>query len=339
MTKTVFITGVAGFVGAALAQRLLGLGWQVHGIDNENDYYTPALKQQRIQNLRKSATSAGAGQFVYSKVDLTDAAALARAMAAAAPQVVVHLAAQAGVRYGLQNPQAYLHSNLIGHFNLLEACRALPASPYVLYASSSSVYGANDKIPFVEEDDVLHPQSLYAATKVANEAVTHAYCKQFGLVATGLRFFTVYGPWGRPDMSPMLFASAILEKQPIPLFGAGELWRDFTYIDDVVAAIEKLLETPAKPAKDGVNHQIYNIGNHNPVKMTDFVQALEAALGEKAIVQNLPCPPTEVPKTFASTEKLKKTVGWAPATSLADGLQRFAQWYVPWHNAQKQQAA
>ncbi|MCP5405604.1 MAG: GDP-mannose 4,6-dehydratase [Pseudomonadaceae bacterium] len=332
---TIFITGVAGFIGFSLAKRLLGEGKQVVGIDNLNDYYDPTLKQARLDELAKLG-----GNFAFHKTDLADASSLTALMLSTKPSVVLHVGAQASVRYGLTNQVAYLNSNLIGHFNILAACKALQEQEgclaHLLYASSSSVYGGNakpgeDTKAFCETDNVMEPQSLYAATKLADEAMTEAWCHQFKgskgwFPASGLRFFTVYGPWGRPDMSPVLFASAMLDGRAIPLFNGGDLWRDFTYIDDIVEAVVRLMDTP--PAR---GHEVYNLGNQNPVRMDEFVQVLGNVLGKQPLVDAKPWPPTEVYKTFADTRKLHAAIGWAPATPLQDGLQRFADWYVAWH--------
>lgn len=334
--KTVLVTGVAGFVGAAVAARLLGEGYRVVGLDNLNDYYDPALKEARLERLRGLG-----GDFVFHKLDLAERDGVIALFAETRAEVVVHLGAQASVRYGLKNPLAYLNSNLIGHFNVLEACRQQGEGGYpvrhLLYASSSSVYGANEKIPFEETDDVSRPQSLYAATKRADELITHAWCHQFAgqpgaFPATGLRFFTVYGPWGRPDMSPMIFARAIVDGTAIPLFNSGDLWRDFTFVDDIVEAIVRLMPVlPMAHDNGGTPHTVYNLGNQNPVRMTDFVATLALALGTEAKVDNLPWPPTEVYRTYADTSRLRAAVGWAPATSLEDGLDAFAGWYRGWH--------
>jgi UDP-glucuronate 4-epimerase len=254
------------------------------------------------------------------------------------PTTIVHLAAQAGVRYSLQNPAAYLHSNLIGHQHVLQACRAAQQAgqpvAHLLYASSSSVYGNQTKTPFSEADALEPPASLYAATKQANEQCTHAWSRQFGQPATGMRFFTVYGPWGRPDMTPMLFGAKIMQGEPIPLFNGGDLWRDFTFIDDIVTAITRLMPLPPAGGPQQVPHEVYNLGNQSPVQMKEFVTLLEAALGHKAIIDNPPWPPTEVYQTFADTTKLQAATGWAPHTPLATGLAQFAAWFLPWHAAQ-----
>jgi UDP-glucuronate 4-epimerase len=333
--RTALVTGVAGFVGMATAARLLADGWRVVGFDNLNDYYDPTLKEARLAHLRGLPQ---AGNFSFHKLDLADAAGVLKLVVETQPEVVIHLGAQASVRYGLKNQVAYLNSNLIGHFNMLAACKALnEASPgtlkHLLYASSSSVYGGNEKVPFEETDDVSNPQSLYAATKAADELVTHAWVNQFtgsqgAFPASGMRFFTVYGPWGRPDMSPMIFASAILNGTAIPLYNKGDLWRDFTYIDDIVEAIVRLI--PALP-KGKVAHEVYNLGNQSPVRMDDFVAVMGKVLGKEPVVDLREWPPTEVYKTYASTAKLQAAVGWAPSTSLEAGLSKFVAWYTPRH--------
>lgn len=334
-SKTALVTGAAGFIGAALAERLLAMGYKVVGVDNLNTYYDPKLKRLRLKHL---AGLKNANNFTFKKLDLANAAAVRKLMLAARPSVVLHMGAQAGVRYGLVNQQTYLESNLIGHFNILAACKALnEAKPgtlqHLLYASSSSVYGGNEKTPFSEADEVSRPQSLYASTKRADELITYAWCNQFvgskgAFPATGLRFFTVYGPWGRPDMSPVMFANAILTGKPIQMFNKGDLWRDFTYIDDIVEAVIRLI--PAAP-KGKAPHEVYNLGNQTPVRMDAFVAALSKVLGKKPVLKMREWPPTEVYKTYASTAKLKKAVGWAPSTKLEDGLRRMADWYKPMH--------
>ncbi|MFZ2587874.1 MAG: GDP-mannose 4,6-dehydratase [Alphaproteobacteria bacterium] len=325
--KTALITGVAGFVGFSVAKRLLGDGWRVVGMDNLNDYYDPALKTLRLEALRGLG-----GSFEFTKLDLADAEGVLALVLRAKPSHVVHVGAQASVRYGLKHQRVYLDSNLTGHFNMLAACKALQEQygglEHLLYASSSSVYGGNEKVPFCEDDAVMHPQSLYAATKVADELVTEAWVHQFkgsegAFVATGMRFFTVYGPWGRPDMSPLLFAEAVMEGKAIPLYNSGDLWRDFTYIDDIVEAVVRLM--PVKPAR---GHEVYNLGNQNPIKMTDFVRVMGEVVGREPVVDNKPWPPTEVYKTYADTSKLKAAVGWAPSTELKDGLTRLIGWYT-----------
>lgn len=327
--KTVLVTGVAGFVGFAVAQRLLAEGWQVTGLDNLNDYYDVTLKEARLAEL---ATHPQAANFTFHRLCLTQRDDVMALATQTKPEVIIHLAAQAGVRYGLVNQQAYLESNLIGHFTVLQACKALadeghPVS-HLLYASSSSVYGANEKTPFEETDDVGRPVSLYAATKRADELLTHAWSHQFKQPASGLRFFTVYGPWGRPDMTPLMFTQAIHTGQPIKLFNSGDLWRDFTYIDDIVEAVVRLI--PVVPEANPTPHTFYNLGNQNPVRMSAFVHTLEEVTGKKAVVENQPWPPTEVYKTCADTARLHAAIGWAPNTPLKTGLENLNTWYQSW---------
>ena len=326
MAKTVLITGVAGFVGAAVAKRMLADGWRVVGVDNLNDYYDVALKEARLADVR----AAGGEAFTFEKIDLAERAPLMEVCERARPEVIIHLAAQASVRYGLVNQDAYLNSNLTGHFNVLMAAKAGKEAgwlKHLLYASSSSVYGnmlaeGGSEQVCREDAKVDKPVSLYAATKVADEVLSHAWQVQFGVPCTGLRFFTVYGPWGRPDMSPMLFAKKILAGEAIPLFNAGDLWRDFTFVDDVVEAIAGLVKRGGQ-----AEAEVFNIGNQNPVRMTEFVETLAEVLGVEAKVDNLPWPPTEVYRTCADTGKLKGAIGWVPETKLRDGLAAMAGWY------------
>ncbi len=329
--RTALVTGVAGFVGHALAKRLLAEGWQVVGLDNLNDYYNPAIKQARLNDI---AAQPNAAAFTFHKLCLTEKAELEALCLATKPQVVVHLAAQAGVRYGLHNQTAYLESNLIGHFHVLQAVKALADTghpvAHLLYASSSSVYGNNGAEnadePFRETDDVSRPVSLYAATKRADEMVTHAWAHQFGTPCTGLRFFTVYGPWGRPDMTPLMFTHALHTGAPIKLFNGGDLWRDFTYIDDIIEAIIRLI--PTIPTPTPTPHAMYNLGNQQPVQMKVFVETLAEVTGQKPNVENAPWLSTEVYRTAASTAKLHAAVGWQPNTPLAAGLTALNTWYL-----------
>lgn len=332
--KTALVTGAAGFIGHATCARLLSEGWQVVGIDNLNAYYDPKLKKARLKNL---ADHKQAKNFTFKKLDLTNLKALTRLALATKPSVIIHFAAQAGVRYGITHQTPYLESNLIGHFHILQVCKALADAKapiaHLLYASSSSIYGANEKFPFEETDDVSRPVSLYAATKRADELLTHAFAHQFTIPSTGMRFFTVYGPWGRPDMTPLMFTEAVYKGKPIKLFNKGDLWRDFTYIDDIVEAIVRLI--PYIPAaSSGKNmatpHTIFNLGNQNPVRMDAFVKTLEKITGRKAKIKLEPWPSTEVYKTAASTAKLKQAIGWAPSTPLEDGLARLNDWYRQW---------
>lgn len=334
-TRPILVTGVAGFVGSMLAMRLLANGHDVVGLDNLNSYYDVSLKHARLAEVRKVATEQGRG-FTFHELDLMEQPRVLALMQATAPAYVVHLAAQAGVRYGMENQQVYLESNLIGHFSMLAGLKALADAgtpvTHFLYASSSSVYGDQKKTPFSETDPVNRPLSLYASTKKANEMVMFAWANQFKIPATGLRFFTVYGPWGRPDMSPMLFAAAILDGRPIPLFNGGDLWRDFTYVDDIVEAIVRLLPLPPTPEEgEGVAHRVLNLGNQNPVRLDTYVQTMAKVLGRDAQIDPKPWPPTEVYQTFADTSALKALTGWQPATALEEGLARFAAWYAPWH--------
>jgi UDP-glucuronate 4-epimerase len=327
----ILVTGTAGFIGAALAQRLLARGDVVHGYDNHNSYYDPALKEARL------ARFADHPNYTHQRADLADADAVNRAFATFKPQRVVNLAAQAGVRYSLQNPQAYVSSNLVGFVNILEACRH-GSVEHLVYASSSSVYGANRKLPFAVEDAVDHPVSLYAASKKANELMAHTYSHLYGLPSTGLRFFTVYGPWGRPDMSPMLFADRISRGEPIDVFNFGHHSRDFTYIDDIVEGVIRALDHPAEPdpaydaerpnpGTSSAPYRVYNLGNDQPVQLLRFIELLEQNLGRTVEKRLLPMQPGDVPDTWADVSALRRDVGYAPNTSIEDGVARFVEWY------------
>jgi UDP-glucuronate 4-epimerase len=306
----VLVTGVAGFIGMHCAKRLLERGDEVTGIDNLSPYYSVDLKKDRLKQLRR---------LEFHQLDIADRPALEKSFEAAKPQAVLHLAAQPGVRYSMVNPQSYVQSNLVGFANLLECCRRYPPQ-HLVFASSSSVYGANTRLPWSESDNVDHPVSLYAATKKSNELMAHVYSHLYGLPATGLSYFTVYGPWGRPDMSPVLFAQAIMEGKPLQVFNHGDMQRDFTYIDDIVEGTLRVLDKPARYA-------IYNIGNHQPVALLDYIAALERALGKKALLEMKPMQPGEVKATYADTRALADAVGFEPATPLGDGLARFAEWF------------
>jgi UDP-glucuronate 4-epimerase len=312
----VLVTGVAGFIGMHCAQRLLARGDEVVGIDNLSPYYSVQLKKDRLGQLQHS-------RFRFSQVDISDSASLRGIFEKEQPQTVLHLAAQPGVRYSLQNPEPYIRTNLVGFANLLECCRRQPPR-HLVFASSSSVYGANPELPWTESQNVDHPVSLYAATKKSNELLAHAYSHLYGLHATGLRYFTVYGPWGRPDMSPMLFAQAITQGQPLQVFNHGDMERDFTYIDDIVEGTLRVLDRPAPYA-------IYNIGNHQPVKLLDYIAALERALGSKARLEMKPMQPGDLKATYADTRALEKAVGFAPSTPLEAGLARFADWFQQYY--------
>jgi UDP-glucuronate 4-epimerase len=326
MESPILVTGAAGFVGSFVASRLSDMGYRVVGCDNFNDYYPRQLKHDRV-----AALLAPRG-IPCIEAELADAAQVAALFDQYQPSHVVHLAAQAGVRYSLQNPAAYIQSNLVGFSHILEACRRHRVA-HLLYASSSSVYGANAKVPFAESDRTDEPVSLYAATKKSNELMAHSYSHLFGLPMTGLRFFTVYGPWGRPDMAYFSFTRKIMNGEAIPVFANGELRRDFTYIDDIVEGVVRLLFKPT-PAQHGAPpHAVFNIGNHQPVKVMDFIATLEQVLGRKAAIEFQPMQPGDVPATYADTDRLRDWVGFAPATALADGLARFRDWYNPWsHN-------
>ena len=331
----VLITGAAGFIGFVLARRLLERGRAVVGLDSMNDYYDPALKKARVEVLGKFDT------FSFHKVDLAEPASVERIFRDGKFGPVVHLAAQAGVRYSLQNPHAYLDANLAGFLNVLEGCRHL-RTDHLVFASSSSVYGANTDLPFSVHDNVDHPISLYAATKKANELMAHAYSHLYGLPATGLRFFTVYGPWGRPDMAMYIFAKAIVEGQPIRLFNHGRMRRDFTYVDDVVEAVERVIaKIPNKnavssngkldPATSAAPWRIYNIGNNRTVEVPRVVALLEQVLGRKAKVELVPMQAGDVPETCADIDDLMRDVGFRPATSIEDGVRNFVAWFRQYH--------
>ncbi len=327
----VLVTGAAGFIGFALARRLLEGGRIVVGIDSLNDYYDPALKKARLAVLRQF------NSFTFHKLDLADRANTEAIFRDGEFGPVVHLAAQAGVRYSLQNPHAYLDANLAGFLNVLEGCRHR-RTPHLVFASSSSVYGANTRLPFSVHDNVDHPVSLYAATKKANELMAHSYSHLYGLPTTGLRFFTVYGPWGRPDMAMFIFAKAIAKGQPIKLFNAGKMRRDFTYVDDVTEAVERLIaRVPAKsnrppegesdPATSTAPWRIYNIGNNCTVEVTRVVELLEQELGRKAKVELLPMQPGDVSETCADVDDLMSDVGFRPSTPIEQGVRNFIAWY------------
>ena len=324
--KTILITGAAGFIGYHLAKRLLIGGYRVAGVDSMNDYYDPALKRARLAELT------GFERFSFTEGDLAENELVERLFADTKPDVVVHLAAQAGVRYSIENPHAYIESNIVGFFNVLEAVRRNPVSHF-LYASSSSVYGNRDKTPFSVEDRVDQPVSLYAATKKSDELFAYTYSHLYGVPATGLRFFTVYGPFGRPDMAYFKFTKAILEGREIDVFNNGNMLRDFTYIDDVTGCIETMLFSPPKPDETGAPCAVYNIGNNNPVKLIDFIRAIESALGKTARIHYLPMQAGDVEKTYADISSTQRDFGFSPKTQITDGLQQFANWYLAYYKA------
>ena len=315
---TILVTGAAGFIGAHLVKALLARGEHVVGIDNLNDYYPVTLKHARLDTLIGNHPA-----FNFVAGDLADQAALDAAVAGRSVSRIVHLGAQAGVRYSIENPRAYAHSNLVGQLEILELARTLKVR-HLVYASSSSVYGSNAKLPFAVGDTVDHPVSLYAATKRADELMSDAYAHLFTIPQTGLRFFTVYGPWGRPDMAPWLFTEAILRGQPIRLFNGGRMKRDFTYIDDIVAGVLAALDRPPAGTRP---HFIYNLGNDRAEELTHFVQIIEAATGRRAIVEEALLPPGDVIATHADIDRTRHNLEWSPTTTLDDGLPRFVDWF------------
>jgi UDP-glucuronate 4-epimerase len=317
----ILVTGAAGFIGAAVSQALLARGDTVVGIDNLSDYYDVTLKEARLARL------AGGKSFFFRKADIADKDAIL-ALGHEGFTGIVHLAAQPGVRYSLENPYAYVSANVMGHTVMLELARASSNLKHFVYASSSSVYGANKKTPFAVGDAVEHPNSLYAATKRADELFAHTYAHLYGVPCTGLRFFTVYGPWGRPDMAPMLFAKAITANEPIKVFNHGEMWRDFTYIDDIVAGVLKALDRPATGVPP---HALYNLGNNKSEKLTDFIAEIEKALGKKAEKIMLPMQPGDVPATYADIEASQRDLGFSPTTPISVGIPKFVAWFKDYY--------
>lgn len=336
--KTYLITGAAGFIGSFLCKRLLDKGCRVIGVDNINDYYDVNLKYTRLENLKPLKN------FIFIKGDISDKRTTMKTFEEHKPDVVVNLAAQAGVRYSIENPDVYIASNIIGFFNILEACRYNPVD-HLVYASSSSVYGSNKKVPFEETDFVDNPVSLYATTKKSNELMAHTYSHLYNIPSTGLRFFTVYGPMGRPDMAYFGFTDKYFEGKPIRIFNNGDfehdLYRDFTYIDDIIEGIVRLLNNPPEKSEELAAHRVFNIGNNNPEKLMEFIGALEKALsnvlGKEVEFEKIfePMKPGDVPATYASTNKLQEVVGFKPKTSIEEGLQRFANWYVEYYKKGK----
>ncbi len=334
---TYFVTGTAGFIGFHLTKRLLEMGTDVVGLDNVNDYYDVTLKRARLKLLEETAAKQGSGLFDFYEADLTDQSAIDAVFSARQFNCVVNLAAQAGVRYSITNPRSYSQSNVVGFINILEACRQA-RTPHLVYASSSSVYGANRAVPFSVHDNVDHPLSLYAATKKSNELMAHCYSHLYQLPTTGLRFFTVYGPWGRPDMALYLFTRAILRGEPIDVYNHGKMQRDFTYIDDIVEGIVRTSQKPAAPSPqwDGMDpdpatstapYRIYNIGNNQPVELGHFIELVEKACGRPAIKRLLPMQPGDVPATYADIDALKADVGFSPSTPIEVGIAKFVGWY------------
>jgi UDP-glucuronate 4-epimerase len=330
------VTGAAGFIGAAACKRLLAEGHRVYGIDNLNDYYDVSLKQARLAGLEAHA------EFQFQRMELADRSAIATLFDTLKPDWVLHLGAQAGVRYSIDNPHAYADANLVGHLNILEGCRQSGVK-HLVYASSSSVYGLNKKLPFATTDSVDHPISLYAATKKANELMSHSYAHLYGVPCTGLRFFTVYGPWGRPDMAPMLFARAIMAGEPIKVFNQGDMSRDFTFIDDIIEGVVGVLPLPpqvspawsvesGKSSESSAPYRVLNIGHGSPVSLMHFIETLENALGRKAIKQFLPMQDGDVKATWADTEDLFAITGVRPKVAIEEGVKAFADWYLGFYH-------
>lgn len=331
MQKKILVTGAAGFIGFHLAQKLCKDNWEVIGLDNLNNYYEVSLKEDRLNLLRSNSN------FKFYKNDLIEREIIHRIFREEKFDYVVHLAAQAGVRYSLENPYAYIDSNLSGFLNILEGCRHNPVK-HLIYASSSSVYGANTKMPFSVHDNVDHPVSLYAATKKANELMAHTYSNLYKIPTTGLRFFTVYGPWGRPDMALFIFTRRIAEGKPIDVYNNGKMRRDFTYVDDIVDGIIKLIPKLPQPNPDWngdhpdsatsfAPYRLYNIGNNQPVELLKFIEVIENNLGKKAIINFMPLQPGDVPATYADVEDLMKMVGFKPSTTIENGIEKFLEWY------------
>ena len=322
--KTYLVTGAAGFIGFHTAKRLLERGDAVVGLDNLNDYYDVSLKEARLALLAHP-------NFRFVKLDLADRVGMACLFETETFEAVIHLAAQAGVRYSLKNPHAYVDSNLVGFVNVLEGCRHAKVG-HLVYASSSSVYGANTEVPFSVEHNVDHPISLYAATKKANELMAHTYSHLYAIPTTGLRFFTVYGPWGRPDMALFSFTKSILEGKPIDVFNHGKMRRDFTYVDDIVEGILRTADKIPGPCETGARYKIYNIGNNQPVELERFIEILESALGRKAQKRYLPMQPGDVPATYADVDELMRDVGFKPSTPLEEGIAKFVAWYKGYYD-------
>ena len=346
----ILVTGVAGFIGASVAKKLLSEGENVVGVDNLNDYYDPELKRGRLKSLgikedemgwHNLSVSSIFPSFSFLLINLEDIEATARLFRRGEFDIVVHLAAQPGVRYSISNPAVYVESNINGFLNVLEGCRETKVK-HLVFASSSSVYGLNGKVPFSEHDSIAHPVSLYAATKKSNELMAHAYSHIFGLPVTGLRFFTVYGPWGRPDMSPILFIDGIINGKPIKVFNNGDMLRDFTYIDDIVegvARVTRLIPEPdpqwdpvdADPGSSSAPYRIYNIGNQNPTRLLDYISAIEKAVGKNAIKEMLPMQPGDVYQTYADSSALSKATGFTPSTPLKEGIAKTVEWFKDYY--------
>ena len=323
---TVFVTGAAGFIGYHMCEALLARGDAVIGLDNLNDYYDVALKKARLERLKRHAG------FKFVLADICDKDAMQQAAQAADDvRAVLHLAAQAGVRYSLTNPSAYVETNIVGQLNILEMCRHLPNLAHLVYASSSSVYGGNTEVPFSESDPVDRPVSLYAASKKADELMGHVYAHLYRVPMTGLRFFTVYGPWGRPDMAAYIFARAIFDGEPVRLFNNGDMRRDFTYVDDVVAGVLSVLDSPPSDSGENAPHRVYNIGNNHPEPLLRYVEVLEKAIGRRAEKQFAPMQPGDVKETYANIDAIRRDFGFEPKTGIDEGIPRFIAWFRDYH--------
>lgn len=323
-SKRYLITGGAGFIGYYLSKSLLEKGAEVTGFDNLNDYYEVSLKEDRLSVLKKYP------KYCFAKADLADQDAVFTLFEDFKPQIVINLAAQAGVRYSIDNPDAYIQSNIVGFFHVLEACRHYPVE-HLVFASSSSVYGGNKKVPFSTKDQVDKPVSLYAATKKSNELMAYAYSKLYGIPLTGLRFFTVYGPMGRPDMAYFKFAKKIVAGEPIQIYNNGDMLRDFTYIDDIIEGVEDILCNPPEADDNGAAYKIYNIGNNKPEKLMDYIAVLEKCLGREAKKEYLPMQPGDVYETYADVQDLMEDYGFKPSTTIEEGLSRFAKWFLAYY--------
>ena len=325
MSKTILITGVAGFIGYHLSKKLLENGLSIVGYDNLNDYYDVSLKKTRLEDL-----SLNEANFYFIKGDLADEKKIIQIFEKFHPHIVVNLAAQAGIRYSIENPRVYIDSNITGFFNILEACRHYPVK-HLLYASSSSVYGNQEKTPFATTDNVDHQVSLYAATKKSNELMAHTYSHLYKIPSTGLRFFTVYGPLGRPDMAYFKFTNKIINDEPIKIFNNGDMYRDFTYIDDIVVGIENMLFSPPKSINGEAPYKLYNIGNNKPENLMYFIKTLEDTIGKKAVKEYLPMQSEDVYQTYADVSELEKDFGFKPSTSIEEGLSKFVAWYKEYY--------
>ena len=325
-SKVYLVTGAGGFIGFYLAKRLLDAGARVIGYDSMNDYYDVSLKEDRLNILVEN----GGDRFTFIRGNIADKDLVFKTFEDYKPDIVVNLAAQAGVRYSIENPAAYVESNLVGFFNILEACRNYPVE-HLVYASSSSVYGGNKKVPFSTDDKVDHPVSFYAATKKSNELMAYSYSKLYGIKSTGLRFFTVYGPYGRPDMAAFLFANAIMKDEPIKVFNNGDMKRDFTYIDDIIEGLINVLPNAPKEDENGVNYKVYNIGNNEPQDLMTFISTIEKALGKEAKKVLLPMQPGDVKVTYADVTDLMNDFGFKPSTSIEEGIGKFAKWFKEYY--------